>query len=151
MNVKKILPILFIAILAMVAVSLRRCSRHPNAGEAKTEISRTRNTAPVNERNTNTRAQPGLDRKSTNLFFTKHARCRMACRHITQKEVREILAAGTINYNKSDLQDARGPRYAVEGVTSDRQHVRIIFAENKTRLSVVTVIDLETDYTCDCK
>jgi hypothetical protein len=151
MNIKKILPILFFVILAIVAISLRRCSRHPNGSKVRTEIGRTPNTAPANDRNINRQARPGLDRNSSNLFFTKHARCRMACRHITQKEVREILAEGTINYNKSDLQDPKGPRYAVEGMTSDRQHVRIIFAENKTRISVVTVIDLETDYACDCK
>jgi len=52
----------------------------------------------------------------------------MKCRHITQQEVKDILVNGTINYNKSDLNDSRGPSYAVEGMTRDRQKVRIIFA-----------------------
>ncbi len=52
----------------------------------------------------------------------------MKCRRITQQEVKDILVNGTINYNKSDLNDSRGPSYAVEGMTRDRQKVRIIFA-----------------------
>ena len=55
----------------------------------------------------------GLDRNASELYFTKHARCRMKCRHITQAEVKEILAEGTVNYNKSDLQDPKGATYAI--------------------------------------
>ncbi|MDQ6815640.1 MAG: DUF4258 domain-containing protein, partial [Bacteroidota bacterium] len=91
-----------------------------------------------------------FDRTTTNLFFTKHARCRMQCRHITQQEVKDILVNGTINYNKSNLHDPQGPTYAVEGITNDRQHVRIIFAPKQQHLTVVTVIDLEVDYECNC-
>ncbi|MDB5193557.1 MAG: hypothetical protein JWQ96_3120, partial [Segetibacter sp.] len=72
----------------------------------------------------------------------------MACRDITQKEVREILAEGSINYNKSELDDPQGPTYALEGETNDRQHVRIIFAPKQKHIAVVTVIDLENDYEC---
>ncbi len=72
----------------------------------------------------------------------------MACRKITQKEVQEILLEGKINYNKSELDNPQGPTYAVEGVTSDRQRVRIIFAPKQKHLSVVTVIDLENEFAC---
>ncbi|MBK6938447.1 MAG: DUF4258 domain-containing protein [Chitinophagaceae bacterium] len=57
---------------------------------------------------------------------------------------------GKINYNKSDLQNARCPRYAIEGNTKDNQEVRIVFAQCNEKTVVVTVIDLETDYKCDC-
>lgn len=57
---------------------------------------------------------------------------------------------GKINYNKSDLQNARCPRYAVEDVTSDNQRVRIVFAQCNEYTEVVTVIDLDTEWTCDC-
>ena len=91
-----------------------------------------------------------LERNTQEIFFTKHARCRMECRHITQKEVKEIILNGKVNYNKSDLNDAKGPTYALEGITSDDQHVRIIVAPKRGHLSVVTVIDLEKDFACDC-
>lgn len=89
-----------------------------------------------------------FSRNVAELYFTKHARCKMECRNITQKEVREILAKGTINYNKSNLQSSRGAEYALEGITSDRQHVRIIFSPKLKHMTVVTVIDLDKDWEC---
>lgn len=92
----------------------------------------------------------GFDRRITFLEYSNHAKCRMECRHITQAEVEEIMQDGKINYNKSDLQNARCPRYAVEGVTADKQDVRIVFAQCNEKTEVVTVIDLDTDWTCQC-
>lgn len=74
----------------------------------------------------------------------------MRCRHITQQEVKDIIANGTINYNKSDLNDPRGATYALEGMTQDNQHVRIIVSPKLQHLTVVTVIDLEVEYECNC-
>lgn len=92
----------------------------------------------------------GFDRRISYLEYSKHAKCRMQCRHITQTEVEDIMQNGDINYNKSNLQNARCPRYALEGDTEDRQHVRIIFAQCNEKTEVVTVIDLETEWSCDC-
>jgi hypothetical protein len=74
----------------------------------------------------------------------------MECRHISMEEVEEIMQDGKINYNKSDLQNTRCPRYAVEGNTSDDQHVRIVFAQCNESTTVVTVIDLDTEFKCSC-
>src|SRR5450432_1581994 len=54
------------------------------------------------------------------LVFTKHARCRMDCRHITSKEIHEILDNGTINYGKSEPDGKTDYKWAVEGVTNER-------------------------------
>src|SRR6185503_18661379 len=43
-----------------------------------------------------------VDRHAHHLILTRHARCRMDCRHITEKEIREILEGGEINYKKSE-------------------------------------------------
>lgn len=43
-------------------------------------------------------------------------------------KVREILETGTVNYEKSDPAATPDPKYALEGLTSDGQEVRIIFA-----------------------
>jgi hypothetical protein len=91
---------------------------------------------------------PKLERNSSHLSYSKHAKCRMECRHISQEEVKQILETGTINYKKSNLQSDEGTEYALEGTTSDGQHVRIIFAPKATRTTVVTVIDLEKDWPC---
>lgn len=97
--------------------------------------------------------QPGeLDRYAGHLQYTKHARCRMDCRHITTNEVRDILLHGMVNGGKSDPGDRPCPTYALEGYTlSDHQHVRIIFAQCNRTVRVVTCIDLDHDFTCNCR
>ena len=91
-----------------------------------------------------------LNRNVHNLILTKHAMCRMECRDITEEEIKEILREGDINYAKSNLNDKRGVTYALEGYSDDRQHLRIIFAPEKDRLVVVTCIDLNKEWQCDC-
>jgi len=91
-----------------------------------------------------------FDRHSGYLIYTKHARCRMECRHIDETEVQEVLDKGTVNYNKIEESD-KGKSYPLEGITHDKQHVRIVFAPKKENLVVVTVIDLDNDWPCDCK
>lgn len=85
------------------------------------------------------------------LYLTKHAKCRMECRHIDESEVKEILKEGEINYAKSETDANPCPKYALEGITHDKQHVRIIVGDCKTEASIITVIDLESDFECDCK
>jgi len=74
----------------------------------------------------------------------------MQCRHISQAEVEEIMRDGNINYDKSDIKNARCPRYAVEGTTEENQRVRIVYAQCDKSTTVVTVIDLGHDWYCDC-
>ncbi|MDF2188799.1 DUF4258 domain-containing protein [Paraflavitalea sp. CAU 1676] len=95
----------------------------------------------------------GFDRRHGDgkLIYTKHARCRMACRHIDESEVEEILQTGSINERKSEPAARPDPKYALEGRTHDGQQVRIIFATASRGMVVVTVIDLDTDWTCDCR
>jgi hypothetical protein len=100
--------------------------------------------APVNE-------QPALNRHSP-LRFTRHARCRMACRQITVEEVEDILAYGKINTQKSNPLDEPCPTYALEGDSDDGQHLRIVFApcEDEDSTSVITCIDLDKEWACSC-
>lgn len=85
------------------------------------------------------------------LHFSKHARCRMDCRKIDESEVKEILEEGSLNQSKIQTDD-RGTTYPLEGVTHDRQHVRIVFApKDNGKIEVVTCIDLDTEWPCDCK
>lgn len=91
-----------------------------------------------------------LNRDIHRLQYSRHARCRMACRHIDSSEVSEILAQGVVNYRKSDTTGPRDPKYAIEGRTHDNQRVRIIIAMAAAKTVVVTVIDLDQDIQCDC-
>ncbi|MBI3882902.1 MAG: DUF4258 domain-containing protein [Sphingobacteriales bacterium] len=95
--------------------------------------------------------QQVFDRNITKLVYSKHARCRMDCRHIDESEVKEILEKGEVNYKKIE-SDERGVSYPLEGVTHDNQHVRIVFSPKESGTAiVVTCIDLDKEWLCDCK
>ncbi len=95
----------------------------------------------------------GLNRHPAAINYSKHAKCRMQCRHISQSEVEDILHNGSINYGKSEIGDNPdcSRKYAVEGTTNDGQRVRIIFAPCASEVTVVTVIDLGQEWQCDCE
>ena len=133
--------------MLLVIVLVKQCKNTP-APAPKPVV--TDNNRPKDPASNPTDRDKGFDRRVSFLEYSNHARCRMQCRKISQAEVEEIMRDGKINYNKSDLQNARCPRYAVEGVTHDDQRVRIIYAQCNDKTVVVTVIDLETDFKCDC-
>src|SRR5215467_13349748 len=88
--------------------------------------------------------------RHAHLVFTRHARCRMDCRHITENEIKEILEKGTINYSKSEPHAHPDPKYAVEGYTTEGQHLRIVFAPERNDLVVITCIELGVEWECHC-
>ena len=92
-----------------------------------------------------------INRNPARIIYTKHARCRMNCRQIDESEVKEILAEGVVNEQKSEPRSDPDPKYALEGITRDQQRVRIIFADAEKGMVVVTVIDLENEWSCNCK
>jgi len=90
-----------------------------------------------------------FNRNAHKIIYSKHARCRMDCRHIDESEVMEILKSGTLNVAKIE-EDSRGKTYPLEGKTRDNQNVRIVFAPRQEDMVVITVIDLDKDWVCDC-
>jgi Domain of unknown function (DUF4258) len=88
--------------------------------------------------------------RHADLVFTKHARCRMDCRHITSTEIHEVLDNGIINYGKSDPDSRPDPKYAVEGYTAEQQHLRIIVAPENAKLIIITCIELGVEWSCHC-
>ncbi len=145
---RKLIPYLLLAVLFVVAFGIRQ---YQSARENEQDNIPAGNTQPRTKGSTDDR-RGSLDvfrDPDAEYYFTKHARCRMECRRITQKEIREIVRQAEVNYSKSDLDAAQGPRYAVEGYTSaDRQHIRVIVAPKQRHLSIVTVIDLDKDWEC---
>ena len=129
------IPTILIILISLAIIFLRR---KEDAKEPKTTTKKTVN------RNS------GFDRRTSFIKYSQHARCRMECRKIKEQEVKEIMTEGKINYKKSDLKSAGCPRYALEGRTTDEQRVRIIFAQCDDSTVVVTVIDLETEFQCNC-
>lgn len=145
LTLRKALPLMLVILLAIVLFFVKRYkadSLPAPEPKAKTGDRRSPSSAVNRDR--------GFDRRVSYLQYSKHAKCRMNCRHITQQEVKEIMKDGKINYSKSDLQNSRCPRYAVEGMTSDNQDVRIIFAQCNESTTVVTVIDVGKEWSCNC-
>ena len=91
-----------------------------------------------------------FNRKLDKIIYSRHGRCRMDCRNIDEYEIKEIRDKGKINWEKSDPDAERDPRFALEGITRDNQLVRVVFAQTKDALVLVTCIDLKTDWTCHC-
>lgn len=143
---KNWVPIIIVIVLGAVLLLIKQCQQRNNPSP-KPKV--TNNDKPKDPAAKIDRDR-GFDRRTSYLEYSQHAKCRMQCRHISQAEVEEIMRDGTINYNKSDIQNARCPRYAVEGVTKDDQRVRIVYAQCNEKTEVVTVIDLGTDWECDC-
>lgn len=145
---KKLIPYLLLLVLFVVALFVKRCRENDNAPNSPSVTQEKRSNSSADKNNLEAFRDPDAE-----YFFTKHARCRMECRNITQKEVKEIVRKAEVNYNKSELDAPQGPKYALEGYTSkDRQHVRIIVAPKQKHLSIVTVIDLDKEWECpSCK
>lgn len=86
------------------------------------------------------------------LIYTKHARCRMDCRHISEADIKEVLREGHINEAKSQQNQKPCPTYAIEdNRNSDGIRLRIVFAKCDNEVKVVTCIDRDDEFACDCK
>mgnify|MGYP001795369806 CR=1 FL=1 len=96
-----------------------------------------------------TEAYSALRGDNKTVVYSRHARCRMACRLIDETEVKEILETGTVNFSKIE-SDGRGKTYPVEGTTHEGQHVRTVFAPQDPNITGVTVLDTETDRKWNC-
>lgn len=129
---------------ALIALILLLILVNPRGGGQRAEVGAEHRGDPASS------AREGLQRNASKVIFTKHARCRMGCRSISEPEVMDILRNGRINYQKSDLRGNPDPKYAVEGQTADGQEVRIVFAQSPRGVVVVTVIDLGREWRCDC-
>ncbi|MFT3935034.1 MAG: DUF4258 domain-containing protein [Chitinophagaceae bacterium] len=135
---KKALPYIFLGILVIAALTIKRCKNN--------NVSPSVITNPTQ----NTDRNNGLDRRVSYLEYTQHARCRMDCRQITEEEVKYILQNGTINYRKSEANGHPCPTYALEGYSLEKQHLRIVFAQCDYKTKVVTCIDLDHEFECHC-
>jgi hypothetical protein len=148
---KKYLPYIVLLAAAFLLLYVKKNQRGTKKAKQNTEQTDKRITVNPPSPAENQNRNEGFDRRFNNLVITKHARCRMACRHIDESEIKEILQEGNVNVNKIE-DDARGKTYPVEGTTHDKRRVRIVFAPKPNgEMVVVTCIDLDTDWSCDCK
>ena len=141
---RKLLPILLIAVLAVVLFFVKRCTA-TNNGKSQKQVTKN-----DHSQGQDVNRNRGFDRRVSFIEYTEHAKCRMQCRKISQLEVEEVMRGGKINYSKSNVKEKPCPTYALEGITHDNQRVRIVFAQCDFKTKVVTTIDLGTDWECFC-
>lgn len=89
------------------------------------------------------------DFRHNEIELTDHAKCRMDCRHITKKEIEEVLDYGKINYSKSDKKAKPCAKYALEYFV-DGKAVRVVVGDCNNKAVIITVIDLDHDFECHC-
>ncbi|MCS6933676.1 MAG: DUF4258 domain-containing protein [Chitinophagales bacterium] len=123
-----------------MVISLWLCACEPSQKQSPTARPATEETAKAD-------SQPAGELP---LTLTRHARCRMDCRNISEEEIRYVLARGKVNARKSDPAKKPCPVYAYEARTPDRQLVRVVVAQCETEQRVITCIDLENEYDCAC-
>ena len=152
MMIKKYLPFFILIAAAFLLFFIKKNQRGNmlqkySTGQAENRITMSAS-LPSKEKGND---EQGIKRNANNIIFSKHAKCRMDCRKIGELEVKEILKNGILN-SKKIQSNKRGKTYIIEGYTYDKQLVRIVFApKGNHSLVVVTVIDLETEWACDCK
>lgn len=89
-------------------------------------------------------------RNISHLILTKHVKCRMNCRNITEDEIKEILKDGRLNQAKSGIGSKGDSTFALEGYSHENQHIRVVVAPESDGLVVITCIDLEREWPCHC-
>lgn len=142
-------PFIFLALLAILSIILLKLKEKRDQGTdivKKEIVNKTKSISKIKDVD----RDRGFDRRISYIEYSVHAKCRMSCRQIAQAEVEEMMEAGKLNYKKSDVKATPCPVYSVEGVTKDGQHVRIVFGQCDFKTKVITVIDLEKDWACDC-
>ena len=83
--------------------------------------------------------------------YTSHAKCRMECRHINDNEVQDILQNGSVNIAKSELTETDcHRRFAIDGYSKENQHLRIVASPCGNKLTIITCIDLDKKWPCEC-
>ena len=95
-------------------------------------------------------AREAFNRHPKSIIYTKHALCRMDCRHIDEAEIKEIMEKGIINFNKTNKSDRPCPTFALQGRTTSGESLRVIFAQCDSNTKVITCYNLEEDPECDC-
>ncbi|RYZ19836.1 MAG: DUF4258 domain-containing protein [Chitinophagaceae bacterium] len=91
-----------------------------------------------------------LERHPAAIYYTRHARCRMDCRRISEADIRTVIERGVVNLAKSDPRDRPCPTLAVQGETLRGESIRVIVAQCSGQTRVITCYNLHKEFECHC-
>lgn len=129
---KKAFPYILLALLAIGALLIKRCR---NGHTAASQVDRNK----------------VFDRRTGFLEYTEHAKCRMACAHITEQQVVRVLDSGTVSNMRSELNAKPCPVYIVEGYTAEKTRLRVAFAQCDAKTKVMSCNYVDSTIDCSCK
>ncbi len=131
---KKLLPLLVVALLLLVFL------QRSKLGDFFGNDPKKENPKPSPNEPTE------LSYKGKKMSVTRHAKCRMGCRFINEKEIMEVL-----NQDKQTETRNNGecPALSYEGKSNGKK-LRIVVADCPTP-RLVTVIELDAEHKCDCE
>lgn len=91
-----------------------------------------------------------FDRSPQQLFYTEQVRCRMKCLAVSEKEIREVVKKGIINFSRSNRNAQPCPQLALQGRTASGVYLQVFFVQCPDQTIVVNCYNLEKDPACDC-
>lgn len=90
--------------------------------------------------------------KHSEIIYSQHARCVMACREISEKDVMDILKNGDVNFEESHVRDTPCPSYAIEGTDAEGKKIRVVVTTVDSIAEIETAVNLSLlKDTCLCK
>lgn len=90
--------------------------------------------------------------QKSEIIFSPHAKCVMACRRIMEQDVMDILRNGDVNFGESDVRETACPSYAIEGTLAGDKKIRIVVTTVDSIAEIETAIDLTLKKdSCLCK
>ena len=99
-----------------------------------------------------TKSPSPIKGNSDKIIITKHAKCRMKCRNIDRSEIDHTLKKGKVNRRKSNYQKKPCPIESREAFSQkDKQKIRVVAAKCLDVVKIITVIDLDNEYQCNCR
>ena len=88
---KKYIPYIVLLAAVLLLFYIKKYQRGAMPVKPKVDQVITTDNYPVAD---NTKTDEPFNRHTNHLIYTKHARCRMECRHIDESEVKEVLEDG---------------------------------------------------------
>ena len=90
--------------------------------------------------------------KKSKMIYSPLAKCEMECRSINEKEIKNILENGDVNFKESNTRGTPHPSYIMEGTTSENKKVRIITNtyDSIAEITGINFLNAEKD-SCHCE
>lgn len=86
------------------------------------------------------------------IIYSRHAKCIMGCRNITEQNVMDILRNGDVNFDESNIRGTACPSYAIEGTLPGDKKIRVVVTAVDSIAKIETAIDLDFKRdSCYCK